>query len=345
MGVTASQPPDEPPGVGSPAGPGAVERHDLATGREPGGADRPRRHPLLDGETVGEDPVPVSRQHVVGRRAHRPLLQVDEQRSAPHDGTSFEPVLADLTVLPGVPTRVAARRILRSRAIPVERQIEDRVLRPVRDSEVAEDVVHARHLVEVHGGRVRHHLPVADAVDLMAEPRGRVVGVPVEGEVALDKDLVGVEGLRGQVLPDLPEQHVEVAVSPEVVAGQLVPEDLPECGPEVAQLVRALEGDVEVEVALDPRGQVCELAQLHADVGRRVRHRRLREQQPVDVGLASHARDHERHVRRALAEVGDDQSDRRPGHRRNVTTRRVPWTPVGQRMGLLPIAGPRVTRR
>jgi hypothetical protein len=73
----------------------------------------------------------------------------------------------------------------------------------------------------------------------------------------------------GKVLLGLPEEHVEIAVSPVVVTGQLVQEDLPEGGPEVTQRVRALEGDPEVDMALNVRGQIQELAQLNADVGRR----------------------------------------------------------------------------
>ena len=79
----------------------------------------------------------------------------------------------------------------------------------------------------------------------------------------------------------------------------------------------AFRGRSEVEVALDAGDEVCELAQVNADVGRCVRHRLVGDQEPVDVWVVRHALDDEGHVRRALAEIGNDQSDRRPGHRRN----------------------------
>ena len=88
--------------------------------------------------------------------------------------------------------------------------------------------MHARHLVEVLGCRGGHHLPVADAVDLVPEPPGRLDGVPVQREVALDEDLVGLECLRWEVVADASEDHVEVAVPPEVVAAELLSEDLAE---------------------------------------------------------------------------------------------------------------------
>jgi len=80
-------------------------------------------------------------------------------------------------------------------------------------------------------------MPVADPVDLVAVPLRGLRCVPVQREVALDEDLVGLPGFRWQVIPDLAEHQVEVAVSPEVVAGELFPEHLPEGGAEIAQLV------------------------------------------------------------------------------------------------------------
>ena len=98
-------------------------------------------------------------------------------------------------------------------------------------------------------------------------------------------------------------------MAPEVVAGQLVREDLAEGRPEVAQLVRALQRDLEVEVAPDALGEIVELAQLHGDVGRGVRHRLLGQQQPGHVRVGRHAPHHQREVRRARAEMRDDEPD------------------------------------
>jgi hypothetical protein len=152
-------------------------------------------------------------------------------------------------------------------------------------------------------------VPVADPADLVPVPGGRLRRVAVEREVALEQDLVRLEGRRRQVVADPPEDHVEVAVAPEVVPGQLVGEDLAERRPEVAQLVRALQRDLEVEVGPDALGQALEVAHHHVDVRRRIRHRLLGEQQPVHVRVAGHAADDEREVRRARAEVRDDQPD------------------------------------
>jgi len=60
-------------------------------------------------------------------------------------------------------------------------------------------------------------------------------------KLPLDEDLVGVERLGREVVSNTTEHHVEVGVSPKVVPGQLLAEDLPESRPEVTKLVRALE--------------------------------------------------------------------------------------------------------
>jgi hypothetical protein len=176
-------------------------------------------------------------------------------------------------------------------------------------------VVDAGPLVEVHDLRPRHDVAVAEPVDLVAEPGGGLGGVPVQREVALEEDLVRGERLGREVFPDPPEHHVEVAVPPEVVAGQLRPEDLAEGGPEVAQLVRALQRDLEREVALEAGDHVRELAPVHRDVGRCAGDRPVGEQEPVDVGVVRHAPDDEGEVRRARAEVRDDQPHRGRAHR------------------------------
>jgi hypothetical protein len=96
------------------------------------------------------------------------------------------------------------------------------------------------------------------------------------------------------MLADSTEQDIEVAVSPEVVPGELVGEDLSEGGAEVAQLVRLLERDLEVEVGAYARREVRELAWPHGDVGRGSFHRPLGEQQPVDVRIGGHGPHHQR---------------------------------------------------
>ena len=79
-------------------------------------------------------------------------------------------------------------------------------------TEVLDDVVDAGPLVEVHGRRVCRGVTVADLADLVPVPAGRLRGVPVEAEVAVEQDLVGLERNARQVVSDPAEDQVEVAV-------------------------------------------------------------------------------------------------------------------------------------
>src|SRR5918997_7023489 len=116
--------------------------------------------------------------------------------------TSLQPVFADLAVLPGVPAWIAARRRLRASAVPAERDVEDHVLVPGGRSDVLDDVADAGPLVEVHGGRIGHGIPVVDLADRVPVPAGRLRIVPVEAEVAVEQNLVRLERRRRQVVAD-----------------------------------------------------------------------------------------------------------------------------------------------
>src|SRR4029453_13164832 len=144
--------------------------------------------------------------------------------------------------LPGVPARVAAGWVLGAGAGSVEGDVEDDRLLPAADAQVLQDVVNAAPLVEVPSLWVGEDVAVADPADLVPIPAGGLRGVAVKGEVALEEDLVGIERLGREVVADPPEDHVEVAVPPEVVAGQLLREDFAVRRPEVAQFVGGGQG-------------------------------------------------------------------------------------------------------
>src|SRR5215213_4606905 len=244
---------------------------------------------------------------------------MDQECRSAHRAAALQPVLTHLAVLPRVPARVAARRRLGARPVSAERDVEDHVLVPGWRTEVLDDVVDAGPLVEMHSGRIRHGVPVGDLPDLVAVPAGSLGTVPVEAEVAVEQDLVRLERRSRQMVADPAEDHVEVAVSPEVIASQLVGEDFAECRPEVAHLVGALQRDLEVEEAPDALDEVLELTELYGDVRRRIRHWLFGHEQPGDVWIGRHAAHHQREIRRAGAEVWDDQPNggRRPAEPRS----------------------------
>ena len=87
---------------------------------------------------------------------------MDQERGTPLDLTPGDSVLADLTRLPGIASRKSGRA-LGAGPVSAEADVEDGVLLPAADTELLEDVVDARPLVEVRRDRIRQGAAVADA--------------------------------------------------------------------------------------------------------------------------------------------------------------------------------------